>query len=35
MIGATDGKLMANAVMVYLRDLGTVTTGVDGRIAVR
>ncbi|PRH84720.1 bifunctional metallophosphatase/5'-nucleotidase [Labrys okinawensis] len=34
LIGATDGKLLANEVMVYLREKGTVTTGVGGRIRV-
>jgi 2',3'-cyclic-nucleotide 2'-phosphodiesterase (5'-nucleotidase family) len=29
-----DGKLMANDVMVYLRDLGTLAPKVEGRIAV-
>jgi 2',3'-cyclic-nucleotide 2'-phosphodiesterase (5'-nucleotidase family) len=35
LIGATDGKLMANVVMAYLRDLKTVTQGPDGRIVAR
>jgi 5'-nucleotidase / UDP-sugar diphosphatase len=35
LIGATDGKLMANVVMAYLRDLKTVREGPDGRIASR
>lgn len=30
-----DGPLMANEVMVYLRRLGTVKTGIDGRIALK
>lgn len=34
LIGATDGKLLANEVMVYLREKGTVTTGIGGRIRV-
>lgn len=34
LIGATDGKLLANEVMVYLREKGTLTTGVGGRIRV-
>ncbi len=34
-IGATDGKLMANEVMVYLRKLGAVTSRVEGRIVLR
>lgn len=32
LIGATDGKLLANEVMVYLREKGSLTTGVEGRI---
>jgi 2',3'-cyclic-nucleotide 2'-phosphodiesterase (5'-nucleotidase family) len=35
LIGATDGKLMANVVMAYLRELKTVTQGPDGRILTR
>ncbi|WP_454812660.1 bifunctional metallophosphatase/5'-nucleotidase [Labrys neptuniae] len=34
LIGETDGKLLANEVMVYLREKGTVTTGAGGRIKV-
>jgi len=34
-VGATDGKLMANEVMVYLRQLGTVSAATDGRIILR
>jgi len=34
-IGSTDGKLMTNAVMAHLRELGTVKTGTDGRIVMR
>jgi 2',3'-cyclic-nucleotide 2'-phosphodiesterase (5'-nucleotidase family) len=30
-----DGPLMANDVMVYIRKLGTVKTGVDGRIVLK
>lgn len=30
-----DGPLMANEVMVYLRRLGTVKTGIDGRIVLK
>lgn len=35
LIGMTDGKLMANEVMVYLRRLGTVDAKIDGRIALK
>jgi 5'-nucleotidase/UDP-sugar diphosphatase len=35
LIGTTDGKLMANEVMVHVRRLGTVTSKVEGRIAVK
>jgi 2',3'-cyclic-nucleotide 2'-phosphodiesterase (5'-nucleotidase family) len=35
LIGLTDGKLMANEVMVYIRKLGTVTSTVEGRITVK
>lgn len=35
LIGMTDGKLMANEVMVYLRRLGTVDARIDGRIALK
>jgi 2',3'-cyclic-nucleotide 2'-phosphodiesterase (5'-nucleotidase family) len=31
----SDAPLLANEVMVYLRKLGTVTTGVEGRIVVK
>jgi 5'-nucleotidase/UDP-sugar diphosphatase len=30
-----DGPLLANEVMVYIRKLGTVTTGVEGRIVLK
>ena len=30
-----DGPLMANEVMVYLRRLGTVRTGIEGRIVLK
>ena len=30
-----DGPLLANDVMVYLRKLGTVKTGVEGRIVLK
>jgi 2',3'-cyclic-nucleotide 2'-phosphodiesterase (5'-nucleotidase family) len=35
LIGLTDGKLMANEVMVYLRRLGTVDAKVEGRAVLR
>ncbi|WP_342360658.1 bifunctional UDP-sugar hydrolase/5'-nucleotidase [Terrarubrum flagellatum] len=35
LIGLTDGKLMANEVMVYIRKLGTVTSQVEGRITIK
>jgi len=35
LIGVTDGKLMANEVMAYVRKLGTVDTKVEGRIVIR
>ena len=35
LIGLTDGKLMANEVMVYLRRLGTVDAKVEGRIVLK
>lgn len=35
LIGVTDGKLMANEVMSYVRKLGTVEAKVEGRITVR
>jgi hypothetical protein len=31
----SDAPLLANEVMVYLRKLGTVTTGVEGRMVVK
>ncbi|NWG23810.1 MAG: bifunctional metallophosphatase/5'-nucleotidase [Pseudorhodoplanes sp.] len=34
-VTAADGPLMANEVMVYLRKLGTVRTGTDGRIVLK
>lgn len=34
-IGETDGKLMANEVMVHVRRLGTVDAKVEGRIVIR
>ncbi|WP_449375040.1 5'-nucleotidase C-terminal domain-containing protein [Bosea thiooxidans] len=35
LIGLTDGKLMANEVMVYVRRLGTVDAKVEGRAVLR
>lgn len=35
LIGLTDGKLMANEVMVYLRKLGTVDAKVEGRVVLK
>jgi 2',3'-cyclic-nucleotide 2'-phosphodiesterase (5'-nucleotidase family) len=35
LIGLTDGKLMANEVMVYLRRLGTVDARVEGRAVLK
>jgi 2',3'-cyclic-nucleotide 2'-phosphodiesterase (5'-nucleotidase family) len=35
LIGATDGKLLANEVMAYVRRKGTVDAKVDGRIVIR
>lgn len=35
LIGLTDGKLMANEVMVYVRKLGQVTNTVEGRITIK
>lgn len=35
LIGVTDGKLMANEVMVYLRRLGTVEAKVEGRAVLK
>ncbi len=35
LVGATDGKLVANEVMAYVGRLGTVTTRVEGRITIR
>ncbi|AOO79367.1 bifunctional metallophosphatase/5'-nucleotidase [Bosea vaviloviae] len=35
LIGLTDGKLMANEVMVYLRRLGTVDAKVEGRAILK
>jgi 5'-nucleotidase / UDP-sugar diphosphatase len=35
LIGVTDGKLMANEVMSYVRKLGTVDAKVEGRIVIR
>ena len=35
LIGATDGKLLANEVMAYVRKKGTVDAKVEGRVVVR
>ncbi|POR46778.1 bifunctional metallophosphatase/5'-nucleotidase [Bosea psychrotolerans] len=35
LIGLTDGKLMANEVMVYLRRLGTIDAKVEGRATLK
>ncbi|MBF9234744.1 bifunctional metallophosphatase/5'-nucleotidase [Microvirga alba] len=35
LVGLTDGKLMANEVMSYVRKLGTVDAKVEGRIVIR
>ena len=35
LIGQTDGKLLANEVMAYVRKKGTVDAKVEGRIVVR
>jgi 2',3'-cyclic-nucleotide 2'-phosphodiesterase (5'-nucleotidase family) len=35
LIPDADGPLMANDVMVYLKKIGTVKTGVDGRIVFK
>lgn len=35
LVGLTDGKLMANEVMIYLRKLGTVDARVEGRIVLK
>ncbi|MBA1155775.1 bifunctional metallophosphatase/5'-nucleotidase [Microvirga mediterraneensis] len=35
LIGVTDGKLMANEVMAYVRKLGTVDAKVESRIVIR
>jgi len=35
LVGLTDGRLMANVVMVHVRRLGTVDQRVEGRIVVR
>jgi 5'-nucleotidase/UDP-sugar diphosphatase len=35
LIGTTDGKLMANEVMAYVRKKGTIDSKVEGRIVVR
>uniref|UniRef100_UPI002FCA396C 5'-nucleotidase n=1 Tax=Bosea sp. (in: a-proteobacteria) TaxID=1871050 RepID=UPI002FCA396C len=35
LIGLTDGKLMANEVMVYVRRLGTVDARIEGRAVLK
>ena len=35
LIGTTDGKLMANEVMAYVRKKGTVDAKIEGRVIVR
>ncbi len=35
LVGLTDGKLMANEVMIYLRKLGTIDAKVEGRIVLK
>jgi hypothetical protein len=35
LVDANNGTLMANDVMVYIRKVGTVTTGVEGRITFK
>ncbi len=35
LIGKTDGKLLASIVMAHIRSLGTITTGIEGRIVFR
>jgi hypothetical protein len=35
LVGLTDGKLMANEVMVYVRRLGTVDAKVEGRAVLK
>ena len=35
LLGLTDGKLMANEVMVYVRKLGTVDAKVEGRAVLK
>ena len=35
LVGQTDGKLLANEVMAYVRKKGTVDSKVEGRITVR
>jgi hypothetical protein len=35
LIGLTDGKLMANEVMVYLRRMGTIDAKVEGRAILK
>ncbi|MDQ0390763.1 bifunctional metallophosphatase/5'-nucleotidase [Labrys monachus] len=35
LVGATDGRLLANEVMAYVRGKATVTTGIEGRIVLK
>jgi hypothetical protein len=35
LVGVTDGRLMANEVMVYVRRAGTVSPAVEGRMVIR
>jgi len=35
LLSANDSPLMANEVIDYIRDIGTVRTGVDGRIVLK
>lgn len=35
LIDASSAKLMANDVMAYVREIGTVTTGIDGRLTIK
>lgn len=35
LVGGTDGQLLANEVMVYIRRLGVIRSGIEGRIVIR
>ena len=35
LIDPSAAKLMANDVMVHVRNLGTVKTGIDGRLTIK